>query len=124
MANQPVEATAYPPVKVTNSTPYLVPSGTVRYLSWTCKDDNYGPIDHGQTWTGPYRGVCLVTEITAIVRTPVGDVYAEPYQSSGTSYSNFAVIQMGENKFKVTRITEGSEDHRPEGYVEPTTQQK
>lgn len=115
---------AYPPIKLTNSTPYLAASGTVRYLSWACRDDDYQNLQSGHTWTGPGRGTCLLTEITAIVRTPGGDVYAEPYQSSGTSYSNFAIIQIGENKFKVTRITEGSEDLRPQGYMEPTTQQK
>jgi hypothetical protein len=124
MDNQPVAATAYPPVKLTNSTPYLASSGTVRYLSWSCTNDNYANLQSGHIWTGPPRGICLISEITGIVRTPSGDVVAEPYESSGTSYSNFAIIQIGENKFKITRITEGSEDLRPEGYVEPTTKQK
>ncbi|WP_419885127.1 hypothetical protein [Paenibacillus sp. B-A-8] len=45
-----------------------------------------------------------MTRITATVRTPSGNIQAEPYTSSGTSYSQFAIIQVGVNKFQVTRV--------------------
>ena len=120
MANQPVEATAYPPVQIHNSIPYNA-WGRVSYAA--CSGDNYN-VTTNTTWTGPGRGLCLLTQITATVRTPNGDIVATPYESSGTSYSQFAIIQTGPNSFRVTRIVDGSEDQRPEGYVEPTTPQK
>ena len=113
-------ATAYPPVQIRNSTRYNA-WGRVSYAA--CRGDDYH-VTTDTTWTGPGRGLCLLTEITATVRTPNGDIVATPYQSSGTSYSQFAIIQIGSNSFQVTRIVTGAEDQRPEGYVEPTTPQK
>ncbi|PLT48033.1 hypothetical protein B8V81_0165 [Paenibacillus pasadenensis] len=57
-----------------------------------------------ETWRASGRGVCLLTRISATVRTPSGDIAAEPYTSSGTSYSQFAIIQVGVNQFRVTRV--------------------
>ncbi|WP_211237412.1 hypothetical protein [Paucisalibacillus globulus] len=48
----------------------------------------------------------MITRITAIVRTPIGEVNAVPYTSSGTSFSQYAIIQTGEYLFEVTRRTE------------------
>ena len=51
-----------------------------------------------------FSGLCLVTKITATVKTPNGDVKATSYTSSGTSYSQYAVINYGDgNNFQVTR---------------------
>ncbi|MDE9448417.1 hypothetical protein KKJ04_23700, partial [Xenorhabdus bovienii] len=69
------------------------------------------------------RGVCLLTKITATVRTPNGDIEAVPYTSSGTSYSQFAIIQTGNNTFEVTRRVTYA-DEIPEDYIEPTEKQK
>jgi hypothetical protein len=99
---------AYPKVEVKSSIPYFA-SGKVSYKSVFCGDDNYFT-----TMAEPYkadsRGVCLVTKITATVDTPDGKVTAEPYTSSGTSYSQFSVVDngkdsSGKSKFKVTRLT-------------------
>ncbi|WP_216651793.1 hypothetical protein [Paenibacillus sp. NEAU-GSW1] len=46
----------------------------------------------------------MLTKITATVVTPSGNIEAEPYTSSGTSYSQFAIIQVGANRFQVTRV--------------------
>ncbi|TWD93364.1 hypothetical protein FB550_1151 [Neobacillus bataviensis] len=94
-------AYAYPDVSITNSTQFIA-SGRVEYLSAFCRDDNY-TVTPNTTWTNS-RGVCLITRITATVRTPDGDFAATPYTSSGTSYSQFAIIQTGRNRFEVTRI--------------------
>ena len=52
-------------------------------------------------------------------------VKATAYASSGTSYSQFMVTQRGTSDvFDVLRITDGSTDNAPDGYTEPTTQQK
>ena len=121
MDNPNVQAADYPPVTIHNSTQYIA-NGTVVYASIFCRDDNY-TVTPNVPWKKD-RGVCLITRITATVQTPQGNIQATPYTSSGTSYSQFAIIQTGANSFMVTRLTEGSEDQRPEGYVEPTTQQK
>ena len=75
-------------------------------------------------WQASSRGVCLVTEITATVKTPNGNIVATPYSSSGTSYSQFAIIQTGANSFEVTRRVSALEDAIPEGHLEPTEKQK
>ena len=92
---------AYPDVTIVNSTQFTA-SGRVEYASIFCSDDNYIVSPNGATWTNS-RGVCLITRITATVRTPDGDIAAVPYTSSGTSYSQFAIIQTARNQFEVTR---------------------
>ncbi len=97
---------AYPPVAIFDSTAYIA-WGKVTYASLLCGDDSYSVTPQTQ-WQASSRGACLVTKITATVRTPSGDFQAEPYTSSGTSYSQFAVIQTGPNQFAVTRVVSSS----------------
>ncbi len=116
---------AYPKVNIVNSTGYSV-SGTVSYASAFCSNDNYGMGPY-QPWTASSRGTCLVTEISANVTTPGGTVEATPYTSSGTSYSQFAVLQTSDSPlaFEVTRrVSSTAPDDKPKDYKEPTTQQK
>jgi hypothetical protein len=95
----------YPAVHIVNSTSYAV-TGTVVYS--VCSDDNYnidaGP---GTSWTGPSRGGCLITEITAQLAVNGSFISATPYTSSGTSYSQFAILQTNNSplEFEVTRRT-------------------
>jgi len=112
----------YPPVTVHDSTSYNV-SGKVSYASIFCSDDDYSATP-STTWNGPGRGVCLVTEITATVKTPNGDIVATPYSSSGTSYSEYAVITTSGTTFQVTRVVSQQEDEKPADYVEPKEKQK
>ncbi|WP_339238833.1 hypothetical protein MKX40_30370 [Paenibacillus sp. FSL R5-0517] len=100
MGNRRVRS--YPLVRIYNSTSFNA-SGKVEYASLFCSDDNY-VVQRDETWQASSRGVCLVTRITATVRTPSGNIEAEPYTSSGTSYSQFAIIQVGPNRFQVTRV--------------------
>ena len=116
---------SYPNVSIVNSTGYNI-SGTVDYKSVFCSNDNYNA-GNGQTWNASSRGVCLVTKISSDVSTPDGNVSATPYTSSGTAYSNFAVIQTNTNPlaFEVTRrVSLAKEDVPPIDYVEPTENQK
>ncbi|MGO4529142.1 hypothetical protein AB4Z30_08665 [Paenibacillus sp. 2TAF8] len=99
----------YDPVQIYNSTSFNA-YGTVEYPSVFCSNDRYSVQREG-TWQSSGRGVCLVTRITATVITPSGNIEAEPYTSSGTSYSQFAIIQVGPNQFRVTRVV-GSARHR------------
>lgn len=112
----------YPLVTIHDSTSYNV-SGKVSYMSMFCSDDDYSATP-GTTWKATSRGVCLLTKITATVKTPGGDIVATPYTSSGTSYSQFAVINTGGNTFAVTRVVTTTQDERPADYVEPTSNQK
>ena len=111
----------YPLVKIHNSTNYKV-SGKVRYMSAFCSDDDYS-VEPGRRWTAKSRGVCLLTKVSATIHHPKKDLYARPYTSTGTSYSEFAVIKMS-GKYAVTRVVTLTEDDIPADYVEPTTEQK
>lgn len=113
---------SYPCVDIINSTNYIA-SGTVSYASMFCSNDGYS-VTPNTNWTADTRGACLVTEISAVVKTPNGDTQATPYTSSGTSYSQFAVLQTGPNSFEVARRVSGAEDVVPADHVEPTSQQK
>jgi hypothetical protein len=98
---QPPAVGAYPVVTIFDSTNYIA-SGKVSYSSLLCADDSYSVTPNTQ-WAATSRGACLVTQISATVRTPQGDIVATPYTSSGTSYSQFAVISTGPNSFEVIR---------------------
>jgi len=115
MAEEPL----YPAVNIINSTTHAV-TGTVVYAA--CSDDDFkiaaGP---GTSWTGPYRGGCLITEISAQIAYEGTFVEATPYESSGTSYSEFAVIQQNQKNppgFEVTRRTTKSEEAREQQAAE------
>ena len=94
-------ALAYDDVNIRNSTDYIA-SGEVEYASIFCSDDSY-TVTPNTAWEASSRGACLVTEITASVETPDGNYRADSYTSSGTSYSQFAIIQTGGHTFEVTR---------------------
>lgn len=113
---------SYPLVEITNSTNYIV-SGKVDYMSAFCSDDSY-TVTPGTTWKASSRGVCLLTKVTATVKTPNGEIVATPYESSGTSYSRFAIIQTGPSSFEVTRIVNLVDSNIPEDHVEPSVLQK
>lgn len=94
---------AYPLVHISNSTGHYV-SGKVFYASVFCSDDDYH-IDANSEWTASSRGVCLLTEISAEVDEDGKKVRATPYTSTGTSYSQFAVIRIHDG-YAVTRVTD------------------
>lgn len=112
----------YDPVSIQNMTPFHA-DGKVEYASMWCSNDGYG-VNSGETWKAGSRGACLVTRISAVVRTRGGDVWAQPYESSGTGYSTFAIVVTGTDSFMVTRLSYSDTDAPPAGHVEPTEQQK
>lgn len=72
-------------------------SGKVSYK--LCSADHYSMY---KDWTAKSRGVCLLTEITATVQLKTGYTeVATPYQSAGTSYSQFYVI-LSNDGYQVT----------------------
>ncbi|WP_218244331.1 hypothetical protein [Pseudomonas sp. QTF5] len=113
---------SYSCVVIYNSTPYKV-SAEVEYMSLFCSNDEL-TIDPFSSWEASSRGVCLLTEISATVFTPDGNVVATPYISSGTSDYRFAIIQTGAHSFEVTSVENLAKDIVPEGYREPTVSQK
>jgi len=114
---------SYPNVHIKNSTKYDV-KGNVVYNTFVCRDDVYyaNPLSD---WTAGSRGVCLVKEISGELSVEGKWIRATSYNSSGTSYSEFAVIQTKANprEFAVTRIATTG-DEPPADYVEPTENQK
>ena len=94
---------AYPDVSVVNSTPHDV-KGRVEYLSWLCTDDGYTATPELKWSNG--RGACLITDVKATMHPDGGSpIGCAPYKSSGTSYSQFAVLyDASSNECQVTRI--------------------
>jgi hypothetical protein len=90
---------SYPDVHITDSTKFTV-AGTVHYIACSSDDFNIGP---GSDWSHS-RGVCLISKITSQVFLPDRQVDATPYESSGTSYSQFAVIENPPGQYAVTRV--------------------
>jgi hypothetical protein len=101
----------YPDVIVCNSTPYPA-HGQVKYSA--CSTDDWKAPPNG-CCVPIWRGLCLITQITATVDTPTGPVTAIPYTSSGTSYSQFIVISYG-GGYMVTRVVSEADDL---GVIEP-----
>lgn len=105
---------SYPRIHITEgvtTVPVTAISGTISFQSTMCEDDTYNSLPY----TGPDRGICLLAEITAKVTftTPGNDsvtVDAVPFYSSGTSSSQFVIIQANQDKtspvFEVTLVTE------------------
>ncbi len=92
---------SYPTVKIINSTPYVA-HGTVHYAA--CSSDGFTVAPNTQ-WHAGSRGLCLLTKIDAKITTPNGDVDVSPnYTSSGTSYSEFGIIQNPPTGYQMTRI--------------------
>lgn len=90
---------SYPSVKVYNSTNETC-SVKVKYAACSTDETDIFPMSD---WSND-RGLCLITEVSAIVRLPDGKSQdAKSYTSSGTSYSEFAIIKQGDN-YTVTRV--------------------
>ena len=88
----------YPYVHINNTTSEAI-SGEVRYA--VCKDD-YFTISPHTAWTAESRGLCLVKGISAQdIEHPSFKIHG--YHSSGTTYSQFAVIKDGDH-LAITRV--------------------
>lgn len=68
-----------------------------------CASDNFN-IQYGE-YTDIWRGGCLITQISAVVWQDDKNYRARSYHSSGTSYSQFEIVQVG-NGFEVNRVTD------------------
>ena len=109
----------YPYAHVENLSPYEI-HVKVTYMSIFCSDDEV-TIAPGQSWTADSRGVCLITEVSSTMKLPEGEINCIPYESSGTSYSQFMVAYKAPLKCLVTRIVNesGPEDRQLTEQDEP-----
>ena len=98
---QDVKSSSYPLASVKNSSGAPRVTGTVSYAA--CRNDSYDITIPSMDWTASSRGLCLLTKVSATVYTDRGVFEATPYTSSGTSYSQFAVISAN-GGYAVTRI--------------------
>ncbi|HDW3058386.1 TPA: hypothetical protein RMI67_006337 [Bacillus cereus] len=94
----------YPDIVIFNKTD-LDARGDITLATFFCNDITYYVDAHDRTQSYS-RGICLVTKITAFLNYPgSGIVYvAEPYTSTGTSYSQYEIVSIDRNKFKINRI--------------------
>ena len=81
---------SYPKVNIKNKTIYPA-SGIVVYAGG-CDADLYH-VNPGETWMAPKdRGICLVRCVMANLDLPIPFNIAKEYQSSGTSYAAFEIL--------------------------------
>lgn len=107
----------YPDVKVTNATEHNLVGG-VTYESIFCSNDTFSiGIGPGTSWSTS-RGICLITSVYAVIDFRGTPIQATPYSSSGTSYSQFAVVQTGEKSFEVTRLVSAGDSAGDVEHVE------
>ena len=106
------ELEGYPLVTIINSTSHQA-KGRVAYPG--CHDDDWTALPW-DTWKATSRGLSLVSKITAPVNVDGRWIDAQPYDSSGTSYSRYVLIQTSSNSFEVTRrvVGEASDQEEPE----------
>lgn len=101
----------YYPVHIVNSSGFEATDVNVNFPA--CHDYENIDIKDQHDWEQPNgRGGCLVTHISAKVIVDNSLVVVKPYVSSGTSYSQFAIIRDSpapDKSFVVTRITGSKE---------------
>lgn len=91
---------SYPDVKVVNRVPGTV-TGHVYYM--VCPSTKF-ELAPGQEITD-YRGICLITSIYADVKKDGQTVNVYPYKSSGTSFSQFEIVEWPErNSYCARRV--------------------
>lgn len=94
---------AYPDTRIDQRIPGWKANGRVTYAA--CRPGDY-QIDFGDTHT-EWRGACLITEVSAVMTKDGQSKRARPYWSSGTSYSQYEIVDDPKWGFCVRRV--GSE---------------
>lgn len=102
-------ALAYPDARIDQRIPGWTANGRVTYAF--CRPGDF-TIDFSETHT-EWRGACLITEVSATLFKDDGQgesVRAKPYYSSGTSFSQYEIVNDPNLGFCVRRVgTECSE---------------
>ena len=90
---------SYPKVHIKNNTKFAV-RGSVNYtylIAWGCSSDTYKIAPWG-SWTGPYRGGCLISEINV----NYGNNYGQSYTSgTGSVYAYFVIDKKSNGELEV-----------------------
>ncbi|XP_031633713.1 uncharacterized protein LOC116347293 [Contarinia nasturtii] len=89
----------YPNVRIENRATGYRAKGRVSYPG--CSSDDY-ELQYGEN-TDIWRAGCLITQITAVLWKGENNTRATSYISSGTSYSQFEIVPVG-NGFVVQRV--------------------
>lgn len=100
ITEDPVNTYSYPDVRIDHLVPGYKASGRTSYA--LCHSGDY-ELEFGKSHM-EWRGICLLTEITAILKNETHNIRAKSYLSSGTSYSQFEIVQIGTDEFEVRRV--------------------
>lgn len=90
----------YPDVRIDNLVSGYSASGRTSY-AW-CASGDFN-IASGDSYVES-RGLCLLSGIEAIMKNGTHNIRAQGYRSSGTAYSQFEIVAMGIDHFKVRRV--------------------
>ena len=103
---------AYPLAQVTNNTNQGINVGVVKYASAFCENDSFMNLAPGKTWKAKSRGACLITSVIAILKSGQP---AFSYESIGTSYSQFTLVQTKDvyRVFSEAELTDSSNGSYP-----------
>lgn len=75
-------------------------AGRISYAA--CQSDDFS-IEFGQ-FADRWRGGCLITEINAVMFRGNQSIRARPYESSGTSYSHYEIVNESDDRFCIRRV--------------------
>lgn len=100
MASLIASALAYPNTRIDQRIPGWKANGRVTYAG--CRPGDY-TVNFGDTHT-EWRGACLITEVSATLFKDGQSVRAKPYWSSGTSYSQYEIVDDPKHGFCVRRV--------------------
>ena len=91
-------AFSYPKVHIKNNT-HFAGQGNVLYLG--CSQDHYKIAPWG-SWTGPYRGGCLILEISFKYQVSNGIYFhSRHYISEGSVWAYFAINKTSDGELEV-----------------------
>lgn len=98
-----VSSFAYPDLRIDNLVPGWSATGRTSYVA--CSSGDF-EIEFGAYHT-EYRGSCLLTEIQAVLYNSEKDktIRPQPYYSTGTSDSQFEIVEEDAENFSIRRVT-------------------
>lgn len=91
---------AYPDLRVDNRVSGWKANGRATYAA--CRTGDF-ELYFGETFT-EFRGGCLLTDVEATLFKDGRSVRARPYYSSGTAYSQYEIVDEGNENFCIRRV--------------------
>lgn len=93
-------AFAYPDLRVDNRVAGWKANGRATYAA--CRTGDF-ELYFGETFT-EFRGGCLLTDVEATLFKGDRSIRARPYSSSGTAFSQFEIVDEGNDNFCIRRV--------------------